>query len=55
MMAQHKNPLSYTTTQGEYQTFMSSQKSRKVLFETALRQLQLWSIKQEDEEGEIIT
>ena len=41
MLQQHKDPLSYTTTQGEYHTFMSSQKTRKVLFETALTQLQL--------------
>ncbi|MCH8518156.1 hypothetical protein LAT59_00115 [Candidatus Gracilibacteria bacterium] len=41
MLQQHKNPLSYISTQGEYQTFMSSQKARKLVFETALKQLQL--------------
>lgn len=41
MIKAHANPLSHLTTQGNYQTFMTSQKARKALFETSLAQLQL--------------
>lgn len=41
MLEQHRDPLSYLTTQWDYQVFMSWQKARKQILETALTQLQI--------------
>ncbi len=45
MQTQHQSPLSYTTTQEQYHSFMASQKLRKAVLETSLEQLQLFKTK----------
>jgi len=41
MQEQHRDPMSHLTTQWNYQTFMSWQKARKQILETALDQLKI--------------
>lgn len=59
MMEQHRDPLTHLSTQWKYQNFMTGQKARKQVLETALQQLRMlkvsgWNVSDTENSGEYI-